>query len=122
MQIPFHLVTTMLLSSVLLIDSLHLPESYNLVLMPTPMTSERKAYNVEEAAGHETSKLHSPWAPTWIRAKRVLGLVRKVHPGVNLSSSGEDASINREFLNSYVRGHFGMSRYSFDRPRPLRWG
>ncbi|CAL1277580.1 unnamed protein product [Larinioides sclopetarius] len=58
--------------------------------------------------------------PIWTRSKKVLGVFTKAKPSLYVKSNSNNGG--SEFLNTYVRGHFGLSRYTFDRPRPLRWG
>ncbi|XP_055934398.1 uncharacterized protein LOC129963847 [Argiope bruennichi] len=58
--------------------------------------------------------------PFWKRSKKVLGVFTKGRPSLYVKPNSNTGS--SEFLNTYVRGHFGLSRYTFDRPRPLRWG
>ncbi|GBN21094.1 hypothetical protein AVEN_80597-1 [Araneus ventricosus] len=58
--------------------------------------------------------------PIWRRSKKVLGVFTKAKPSLYVKSNSNTGG--SEFLNTYVRGHFGLSRYTFDRPRPLRWG
>ncbi|GFY57691.1 uncharacterized protein TNIN_313371 [Trichonephila inaurata madagascariensis] len=58
--------------------------------------------------------------PHWRKSKRVLGAFTKTKPSLYVKSNTDTGG--SQFLNTYVRGHFGLSRYTFDRPRPLRWG
>ncbi|GFU11236.1 uncharacterized protein NPIL_631541 [Nephila pilipes] len=83
----------------------------------------------------EDDERNSPWSyfllpkvkpsgtetdPYWSRSKKVLGAFTKTRPSLYVKSNTNTGS--SQFLNTYVRGHFGLSRYTFDRPRPLRWG
>ncbi|GIY45065.1 hypothetical protein CDAR_519841 [Caerostris darwini] len=52
------------------------------------------------------------------RQKRILAGFTRTRPSLYVKSS----SNTRDFLNTYIRGNFRRSGYSFDRPRPLRWG